>query len=624
MTKGVSQRKGVPFLTDTIDGETLVRLFPSEGSTIPERSFAMPSGMQVKLTTIPATPAKIMEHPFAESELKGVIKLQFYKTDVSDAQIAALVTRFPNIEKVVFNIAPNITDRAIGEIGKLRNLTTFEIIYCPQVTSLAALPLERMEELRISLDRSQGRQISERIAKSPRLRTVKYGYLYKPAKEEILPFGYAHNHHDIFIEIENSSELEPGTFAALNLGRRRFIHVKTTVSEKSSGPMKQPPPFPDTADHFCPPPDMPEEDMIAAIARRKEAIKITSVYGSNHISYTGTIALRQLEKTEELYYGNNSGASRRAIEILLTKHPKPEKKTWQNLKKAHFFYTPLSDEGLKLLSSSAPQLDSLALYGIDSITFQGLQYLWVQGDALRFFSMGGCPSIDPFAVSVFRKRRPEITFKIECVPDPTVAPLARAEASYVMGLPGKHYLFLAEYLGKSRPISETDQIECVTGRVNEFYADKLIEIGIDPAVNLTSQWMLCDQILQAYVNIFRVAWAVRKELCRSGLFDNPDLPRPRTVKEILDFLCQGKTEAKTDDFPGKPKKETLEIVARLSSITRDVRKLDLCGLAISRIPQCFLNIFWPNLSEVDLRETYITEDPRLTSLLRIHFIKDCL
>jgi hypothetical protein len=584
----------------------------------------MPSGVQVKLTTIPATPAKIMEYPFSEAELKGVIQLQLYKTDVSDAQIAALVTRFPNIRKVVLNIAPNITDRAIHEIGQLRGLTSFEIIYCPQVTSLAALPLEEMEELKISLDRPQGHQITERIVKSPRLRTVKYGYFYKPTKEEILPFRSAHNHHEITIEIENSSELELETIAALNMGRRRHIHVRTTVSAKSSGPMKQPPSFPDSADHFCPPPDMSEEEMIASIARRKKEIKITSVYGSNQISSTGTIALRQLENTEELYYGNNSGASRRAIEIMSTRHPSPEKKTWQNLKKAHFFHTPFSDEGLKLLTSSSPQLDSLALYGIDSITLQGLQYLWVQADSLRSFSMGSCPSIDRFAVEVFRKKRPEVSFKIECVLDPTVIPLARAEANYVMGFPGKHYLFLAEHLGKSKPISETDQIECVTARVNEFYADKLTAIGIEPAVNLISQWMLCDQILQAYVNIFRVAWAIRKELCRSGLFDNPDLPRPRTVKEILDFLSQGKTEAKEANFPGKTREEILEITVRLSSITRDVRKLDLCGLAISRIPQCFLNILWPSLSEVDLRDTYITEDPRLTSLLRIHFIKDCL
>jgi hypothetical protein len=197
----------------------------------------------------------------------------------------------------------------------------------------------------------------------------------------------------------------------------------------------------------------------------------------------------------------------------------------------------------------------------------------------------GCPSIDVFAVDALQKERPSVIFHYNGKAEPYVVEKALDAAASAMRNRDveRFYYFLGDTMHK---VSERRPIEASVEEVQSHYTRMLSRLDLGPDQINVADWMRCDQVIQAYINLSRTAWAIRKELAWSGFFGDPDGEiQGKTVQEILEFL------------------EDPDHVKR-------VKHFDFEYLGITDFPPFILERDWPGFVSISLEETAIERTPQ--------------
>jgi hypothetical protein len=341
---------------------------------------------------------------------------------------------------------------------------------------------------------------------------------------------------------------------------------------------------------------------LSAFIDKFSEMSMLQLYSCTQIGYPEWAHLHDLLKVTYLCLGKIERATPKDIWVML--------RGWKSLKDVQFIDLPIDDRGLNELSL-LPEVESLSLSECDRITVKGLYSLTKQDRAvaLKRLSISG-PSIDPLAVAEFKRRRPNVDLHVDEGADKSAAALAISEASLKMKGKTRFYYFLHKW--------GTEDVE----EISTAYLVALKSIGIEPKCDEQTdhlgQWMWYDQLLQAYQNITRSAWAVRQEMVTASCFmkiTDTDPDAPQTVEGIIDCLSKHSRKIQFLDF------EDLELTYIPSFILNlnllRLKKILLKGTHVSRVPTKFIlkclaleEIFYEGKDVEKLTPTPIAKDLR--------------
>lgn len=598
----------------------------------------------IQCTPIIPTAQEIRDLKMTPEECGRVKLISFFQAEISDDQLAAIVEKFPEAEKVELNMCPELTDAGLSSLARLKHLKEFDISHCPKVThaGLSALSLEQLKVFSVNTDGEMGVPLFRRLAASPVLRKVVFTMCSRLSPDELTCLARAHQSFPITVRLIGCDQIKSDTTDAIN--EKRLVHPITFRFAAADDPnpseiglpaaILMPPPIPPAEDILSPDnmlthfdantlennrilphasviEDMglteenplvgPEfrgidlagrftNDSLDALVERFPKMRIVRIIDNPELSHLG--GLKQLRDARTLYLGRLSGTTMKMVETMFSNGVQNEK-TWQQLTDVHLTAMPISDAALKFLSH-LPNLKTLTLASCDSFTVQGLKQLMEGCLALETLTLVDCPSIDPPAVQEFRARRPNVQIKADLVVDLSAAKMAVFEADKQMWLdPLKHkFVFRPGLESQKKPDAAA---------VTKFYTDQLALIGvqleIDPKVELITTWRRSDLILQEYANLTRTAWALTKEMIQVGFFLYKDTQRaPRTVEEVVQYLRQRSVQKNgKEDFDYR----------------RKIQVFDFEDLGLSRIPPHFYEsqFKWEQVKGILLKGNLFDEPP---------------
>ncbi|MBX7067053.1 MAG: hypothetical protein K1X28_07470 [Parachlamydiales bacterium] len=614
---------------DSMNGAVINLLFPPK-QKIASQNILFDDDMEIEIEPFYATAEEITQFAFTESEARTVKRVSFFRSAIDDAQLTALISQLPVVEDIDLNLCPNISDECLVAIARLKGLKIVSIRYCPKITprGISLLPLESLVEFSFSSKTEIDPGLTARLAKSPELRRVDFNFCAALSRKAFLMLSTAHESFQISVHVKGCDQILQEAVETLNEKRNKPIVVHRGPVEDSdrytSGiprALEAPPTFPDLIDIFSMktiprvfkssnPRIVPSaaaiedmdfeksiedfkgfrgidlsgpisDDALDAIVKRFPDMDLIRIYDSPNLGYGGLLPLRRLTKAQLLYLGRIPAASFRTIELLFSQDPQ---KTFQSLREVHLSGLPITDDVLISLSS-LQHLERITISGCHRFTVQGLQALRNGCPKLEQLTMLDCPAIDQFAISEFRLARPKIKLEADEMIDGTIVPIATQEAQRRLFENQEAPLFFFPEYSKHEEAA-----------VTEFYTEQLSILGVElsdsPNQTPIQKWRLADQILQAYMNISRVSWALLKELYRIGYFTNqdPDIA-PGTTQGIVQLFMM-------HDQNG------------VNPYGRKLKMLLLNGLGVTQLPYFILDeTSWPNLKTIDLQETHIEALP---------------
>jgi len=591
----------------------------------------------IELVPLLPTPAEIRALPFSPLEIRKVKNLNLFQADISDLQLGALVEQFPHLETVTLTMCPELTDAGIGALSRLISLKSVDIRYCPKITQrgIAELPLDVLEHFGISTNERIDASIIGKLVTSPELRRASFILCPHLQPEALLSLSQAHQSFQITESVKGCDQILASTIEHINKERNkqpiffRFgaadildLSGRDGISRKAQIPPQIPqaddilsddsvqdvydketlPHFSVIAEH-----DYNKKrpqfkgfrgldlsrglsnDALSALVGRFPEMEIVRILKDEALSSLGMI--KQLAQARTLYMGQLPGVSGRMVELLFKQSVNAP--VLQNLADVHLFAMQVSDEALKNLAL-LPRLRTLTLASCDSFTVQGLRHLMNGCPSLESLTVVDCPGVDLFAFDEFQAARPRIELVEDSSVDAPAVRWAMEETDRIMWSPvvKRSFFFLRELMNTRDPIPENTKIHLEPEIVSRFYIKQLARIGvkmdIDDKTDLATQWMRADQILQAYMNVHRIAWALRKELIRVGFFLNVEQQfPPTTVRDILSYI---NFKNETDVY----------------TYRRKVKLLDFSQLGLTHIHELLeLSGHWEQVEKIQLDGNYV-------------------
>lgn len=319
----------------------------------------------------------------------------------------------------------------------------------------------------------------------------------------------------------------------------------------------------------------------------------------SHQTLSSLGPLRALFALATLYLGKLPGVRQRELELLFSrrkedlfeneaKESAPKETPWEELTDLHLAALPVSDEVLRSLATF-PKLKNVTLANSESFTFQGLNDL-MGSKSLEKLVLVDCHSIDPFATDALtkialEKRGKPVTITAELSHDLSAVEMAKQEALEKENDEERAFFW---------PDLKNPAITLAAAQ--EFYLPQLKQLGIqfkiDSSIDLKKQLKRYDRTILAYIDIHRSAWAIIKEMIRTGFFTNQEKeePPPTTVKELLAYIDPQRERPRAKK---EPKAKTVElddiIKPKIPPLTanerrRQVKDFDFRDLRLTHIP----------------------------------------
>ncbi|MBX7067179.1 MAG: hypothetical protein K1X28_08110 [Parachlamydiales bacterium] len=564
------------------------------------------------------TPEQLETHPFADDEIASVKKFDFSGADFSDAHLIILIQRFPGVQEVVLSKCATLTDEGVSLLSRLEGLHTVRIVSCPKVTEkgIAELPLERLRVFGLTSMMDISVKLVQRLAKSPALRCVDFSSCPKFNSEMFLCLKECAGLQQIKVK---GCNIPHETILELNRGRNGPLLEVNEDGQDILDP-EYLPNLPDSMEVFRMSSTnpifkhrsalmLPSEavvstfnfpmkqrgmdlsgviplESLSALIKRFPEMEWVRIYESNLFGYSELITLAQLERAKVLYLGLLPDITSRGIEVMFS--PRKGVQPWSELREIYFCQMPVTDTAMQLMAG-LPKLEKVTLSDCSPYTVRGFFTLVKGCKSLKYLSLAYSLPIDPFAIAECRALRPDVEIFTDEIVDLSAIPWVMDEADRRMRDPSckRMYVFITGIIDSPEPIPEGGKIDLDPEQVTQYYLDQLDVLGVELEINnngnLQEQWMRCDQILQAYLNVTRSLWALRQEFLRVGFYTRQDQePLPNTAEAILKVL----------DNP---------------DYVRKVQRFDFSQLELTAIPYFILDLRWEQLREIFLDATLISQ-----------------
>lgn len=203
---------------ETLNSTVLNMLFPSVQKR-DKRTIKVDDDTDIDLEPINATPEQIHDFAFTPKELETVTRLSFFRTEISDDQFIALINRFYCVKEVQIALCPNVGDRSISNLFRLQRLISVAIRFCWLVTKngIGNLPLEKLEDFALSTKQPIPPAITERLAKSLRLKNLDFNFCSNLSPEALACLKTIPKEQQVILNVKNCALLDAETVQELNL-----------------------------------------------------------------------------------------------------------------------------------------------------------------------------------------------------------------------------------------------------------------------------------------------------------------------------------------------------------------------------------------------------------------------
>ena len=218
----------------TIDATLLNCLFPLINPPKEKRFSKVKGYEEFEVEPLNPTPMQIAGLQISEEEIDGVRSLSFLRSNITDEQLAALVKKFPKIERIHLSLCEDLTQQAVPIVGHIQAARSIIFCKCPGIPNeaVAELPfseLHDLQELGLSTDEEIPDRLFEQLEKAPNLTKVNFNFSpkltannlkrLKPSKRQVRLEVSARNCKELDVIAEESPEQLEELDRVLNEGR---------------------------------------------------------------------------------------------------------------------------------------------------------------------------------------------------------------------------------------------------------------------------------------------------------------------------------------------------------------------------------------------------------------------
>lgn len=476
----------------------------------------------------------------------------------TDGSFGKLLDSKPGLEEVILDRCPNLTDQALTLLSqKLPSLKKLSILHCHSITAagLEKLPFGRLTHFNLGIDGEIPGSLLEKFNTSTSLEAVCFHFCFGLTAENLSAIK---NHIEVnMVGFDPNEEEESGDdFSADD----QILPIQPTNHHVSRPTISLPPSIA-TSSHSSA--AMPSSAPTVESSTETLFVKAFSEADSkdppsiNQIPKTtkkahlsGSIPTAWLEsfiaafpsieevhlsdcRNGEIYhireFKNVRSLSLSNLQVL----PRIIDFMFSDRGHLHSSVTHLTISNLPIPDSTFgiiaqfPNLETLHISDCDQLTLQGLLALQNGCEALKNLTIQKCSAMDALAKANFAQSHPLEKLKIEALFDETA----------VQFLP--------------KPIE--DLTKNLRQKYEEFSSLQAASSSSQSSSSIMSLASL-DQDLQNYFNVVRIAYALRKELFRTGHFVNNHNP-PKTCKMIVNDFILSEKYIKILDF------KNLEIIS---------------------------------------------------------------
>lgn len=309
------QAAPVQKIGSSINAMILNQVIGTKPKDVERKRFPWDDGF-IDLQPVYATVAEISEGVFLEEDIEGVVRLSFFRTDLTDKKLIALCHRFPNINYVALIMNPELTDKGIvTALLSLSHLRSIYIRTCPKMTAagfntilnavrgttisfageniLCNFDPSSLEELGLTTDCViEATEGLRTVAKGANLRRVDFCMSELLTRAAFLCFKGVRSDMTIRMFVKGCPQIDLSAIEELNLGRENPIEVEigvADVADRYELGLPRPLPAPD---------EFPESDEIFSMAVIWDHFNLTTVPDGSVIdSSKGELSNEELLKT---------------------------------------------------------------------------------------------------------------------------------------------------------------------------------------------------------------------------------------------------------------------------------------------------------------------------------------